>query len=199
VAKSEVTLKWIKYSLAQKSVKINEDSAIPIVNVTLLQEIITDYKYMNMTRTLLLTLYTTTIIGCTSGRDKTVNIFIPMNYTGWVNIVFNDSSSVQKPLEFDNGCVYLITGNPGNYRVKTDIFDKGPFEMNFFYYNTDTVFKLSWLGYPKKNIFFERTIGNRYNKNFAPSILAYSFYVSKDLLIDSNMSVENVPENKLLH
>ena len=121
-----------------------------------------------------------------------------MNYTGWVNIIFRDSSSPIEPLTFDNGYVYLITKDPQNFRVKSDMYAAGTYKMNYFYYNTDTVIKLSWQDFPKNNILFQRTVGSRDNNRYRPLILTYSFYVSKDPLDDTKVSVDMLPKNKIL-
>jgi hypothetical protein len=57
---------------------------------------------------------------------------------------------------------------------------------------------LSWLGYPKKNIFFEGTIGSKSKNTFRPSLYAFTFYVSKDALDDRGLSIDMLPKNKIL-
>jgi hypothetical protein len=136
---------------------------------------------------------------CSNAQDnRSIYIFIPMNYTGWVNIVFNDSSSSAEPLKFDNGYVYFITGDPQNFRVKSDIYTAGSYKMNYYYYNVDSTRELSWLDYPKNNILFQRTLGSTDNKIYRPHILTYSFYVSKEPLDDSKVSIDMLPKNKIL-
>lgn len=122
-----------------------------------------------------------------------------MNYTGWVNIIFNDTSSSIKPLAFNDGYVYLITNNPAEFRVRSDIFPPGKYDIYYYYYyNTDTITLLSWLGYPKKNIFFERTTGSKDNSKYRSSVLAFSFYVSRKPLDVDTLSVDKVPKNKIM-
>lgn len=136
---------------------------------------------------------------CSSAQsNNSVHIFIPMNYTGWVNLVFNDSSSVIEPLSFNNGYVYFITKDPQAFRLKSDKFRPGKYDMHYYYYNTDTTIELSWLGYPKKNIFFERTIGSKSKNTYRSSLYAFSFYVSKDPLDENVLSVDKLPKNKIL-
>jgi len=103
-----------------------------------------------------------------------------------------------EPLTFDNGYVYLLTKNPQEFKVKSDIFPSGKFEMNYYYYNTDTIIKLGWLDYPKRNIFFERTIGSREKNQYRSSLHAFSFYVSKEPLNVNELSVDMLPKNKIL-
>lgn len=140
------------------------------------------------------------LYGCSNAQDKkSVHIFIPMNYTGWVNIISNDTSSSIEPLTFNNGYVYLINKNPEAFKIKSSIFPFGKYEMNFYYYNTDTCVKLSWLSYPKRNIFFQRDIEKTVsNKKGASLLQAFSFYVSKDPLNIDGLSVDNLPKNKIL-
>ena len=139
------------------------------------------------------------LCGCSNAQDsRSISIFIPMNYTGWVNIIFRDSSSSIEPLTFENGYVYLITKDPQNFRVKSDIYSAGSYSMNYYYYNTDTIVKLSWQDYPKNNILFQRTIGSRDKNHYTPLILTYSFYVSKEALDDSKLSLDMLPKNKIL-
>ena len=121
-----------------------------------------------------------------------------MNYTGWVNIVFNDSNSSIEPLTFNNGYVCLITGNPEAFKVKGDKFPPGKYDMHYYYYNTDTTMELSWLGYPKRNIFFEQTIGSKAKNKYRSSLYAFSFYVSKEPLDVNGLSVDNLQKNKIL-
>lgn len=136
---------------------------------------------------------------CTQAQSSnSIHIFIPMNYTGWVNLIFNDSSSSIEPLVFKNGYVYLITKDPQFFRLKSDKFSPGKHDMHYYYYNTDTTVELSWLGYPKKNIFFERTIGSKSKNPYRSSLYAFSFYVSKEPLNQNGLSSDMLPKNKVL-
>ena len=140
-----------------------------------------------------------TMCGCSNAHDdRTICIFIPMNYTGWVNIVFRDSASSVEPLTFDNGYVYFITKDPQDFRVKSDMYAPGKYSVNYYYYNTDTTIKLSCLDYPKNNILYERTIGSRDYSRVHHTMLSYSFYVSKEPLDDSKVSIDMLPKNSIL-
>lgn len=137
--------------------------------------------------------------GCSNTQDnRRICIFIPINYTGWVNIIFKDSSSSAEPLTFDNGYVYFITGDPQNFRVKNDIYPAGSYKMNYYYYNVDTTIELSWQNDPKNNILFPRTIGSTDNKQYRPHILTYTFYVSQEPLDDGKLSIDMLPKNKVM-
>lgn len=152
-----------------------------------------------MVKTLIVVCVTFLLFGCSNAQTKnSVHIFIPMNYTGWVNLIFNDSSSTIKPLTFNNGYVYFITKDPQAFRLKSDNFPPGKYDMHYYYYNTDTTIELSWLGYPKKNIFFERTIGSKLTNAYRSPLYAFSFYVSSEPLDESGLSVDRLPKNKIL-
>lgn len=152
-----------------------------------------------MKRTLMIALIVFLFTCCSySQRSNSVHIFIPMNYTGWVNLIFNDSTSVVEPLIFDNGYVYFITKDPQAFRLKNDKFPPGHYDMHYYYYNTDTTIELSCLGYPKKNIFFEGTIGSKSKNTYRSSLYAFTFYVSKDALNEEGLSMDMLPKNKLL-
>ncbi|GAA3953638.1 hypothetical protein GO495_31485 [Chitinophaga oryziterrae] len=152
-----------------------------------------------MTRLIIVLFFIPFFLCCSDrGSNQSVNIYIPLNYTGWVNIIFNDSSnnSIQ-PLSFNNGYVYLITKDPQFFKVKTNEFPAGKYDMNCYYYNTDTIIKLSWGGFPKTNVIFERTIGSSGYNKYRPSINTFSFYVSKEPLTVNGLSEEMLPKNKI--
>lgn len=152
-----------------------------------------------MIRIFIITCFFYVLFGCSPTETKNkLYIFIPMNYTGWVNIIFNDTSSFISPIVFKDGYVYLITKDPAEYRVRNDIFISGKYDIYYYYYNTDTLTLLSWTGYPKRNIFFERTIGIQDNTKYTNSLLAFSFYVSLNPLGVDTLSVDKVPKNKIM-
>jgi hypothetical protein len=123
-----------------------------------------------------------------------------MNYTGWVNLVFNDSSSSIEPLTFNNGYVYFITKDPQAFRLKSDKFPPGHYDMHYYYYyySADTTIELSWLDYPKKNIFFEGTIGSKSKNAYRSSLYSFTFYVSKEPLDENVLSIDILPKNRIL-
>jgi hypothetical protein len=131
-------------------------------------------------------------------KENSVHIYIPMNYTGWVNLIFNDSSSSIEPLKFENGYVYLITKDPQVFRLKGGDFPSGKYDMHYYYYNTDTTIELCWAGYPKQNIFFEGRIGSKSKNGYRASLYAFSFYVSRQPLDVDGLSRDNLPMNKIL-
>jgi hypothetical protein len=134
---------------------------------------------------------------CSNAQNgDNIHIFIPINYTGWVNIVFNDSTSSAEPLKFSDGYVFLITGNPTDFKIKSEEFPPGRYNMYYYYYSLDTTIKLSWLGYPKKNIFFEGTI--ELNNGRIPRMSTFTFYVSKEPLNINGLSRDDLEKNKIL-
>jgi hypothetical protein len=140
------------------------------------------------------------LYSCSNGQDiKTMYIYIPMNYTGWVNIVFGDTSATNEALTFKDGYVYFITKDPESFHVKGDIHSDGRYKTIYCYYNTDTTIRLSSNDYPKNNILYPRILGSRDYKRVHPySLLAYSFYVNKEALDDSKVTIDMLPKNKIL-
>lgn len=136
---------------------------------------------------------------CSFQSEKSIHIYIPMNYTGWVNIIFNEANSVDKPLTFNDGYVYFITKDPQLFKVKDDKFPSGKYDMHYYYYDKDTVIELRWLDYPKKNIFFERTIGSKDTNSYRSSLYTFTFYVSKEPLDVDGLSVDKLPKNGILN
>ena len=144
-------------------------------------------------RKILLLFYIICITGCTFSQSrKDLHILIPMNYTGWVNMLFNATNSNYEPFTFDNGYVFFITKSPNNFLIKTDIFSPGKYNMNYYYYNDTNLIKLSSLGYPNRNIFFEEKIQN---SKMGKSTIIYSFYVSKIPIGIDTLSKNKLPEN----
>ncbi|MBC7388110.1 MAG: hypothetical protein H7329_02770 [Opitutaceae bacterium] len=134
-----------------------------------------------------------------SKNDNNIYIFIPINYTGWVNLIFNDSSiNAIEPLAFNRNYIYLITKNPQAFRLKGDKFPPGKYDIHYYYYNTDTTIKLIWAGYPKQNIFFERTIGSKSTNKYRSPLYSFSFFVSKEPLSVIGLSIDILPKNKIL-
>lgn len=129
-----------------------------------------------------------------SSRNNRVYFYIPKDYTGWVNII-SDSSSKNNEMDFDNGRVYIVSNPAHSYRVKENEMLENRYEFLYYYYDTNGVHKLKSNEYPYQNIFFERNIKFDDGENL---VEAFSFYVSKDSLKASLMSLEDVPKNPLL-
>lgn len=128
-----------------------------------------------------------------SQDEKKLYYLIPKDYTGWVNIIYDDSSSVYEPFMFKDGYVYIISGNPVEFKVKTKRHPTGWYEIEYFYYGKDGLSKLCSDCYPKSNIFFEATLGS-ISEGFITS-----FYVSKDSLIIDGLSRDDLPNNPKDH
>lgn len=153
----------------------------------------------NMAKPLIASFLLFLFTGCSKAQtDNSIHIYIPIDYTGWVNLIFNDRASTIEPLTFQNGYVYLISKDPQAFRIKSDKFPSGKYDMHYYYYNTDTTIELSWLGYPKKNIFFEGTIGGKSKNQYRSSTYTHTFYVSKELLDEGSLSIDKLPKNKIL-
>lgn len=124
-----------------------------------------------------------------SRDEKKLFYLIPKDYTGWVNIIYDDPSSGHEPFTFKNGYVYIISGNPAEFKVKTKHHPTGWYDIEYFYYDNNGISKLCSNCYPKANIFFETTIGS-ITKGFITS-----FYVSKDSLLIDGLSHDDLPTN----
>lgn len=75
-------------------------------------------------------------------KVKTMNIYIPMNYHGWVAIVFNIDSGHYAKKKSNNEINYFVVDKPCFFPVKNDIYDEGYYNVNVYYYNSKDTFKL---------------------------------------------------------
>lgn len=140
------------------------------------------------------------ILGCNfSSKESRTFFFIPNNYTGWVNIIFEDSSSKSISLDLDNNFIFLINKNPEKFSVKTMALPSGKYIDTYYYYDSDTSYKLKELDYPKNNVFFSRftTLQKKNSHGLFETKIIYSFYVSSIALNIDSISIDNLPENRL--
>ncbi|OJW31011.1 MAG: hypothetical protein BGO54_07565 [Sphingobacteriales bacterium 46-32] len=138
------------------------------------------------------------MISCTTAQnDRGIYIFIPEDYTGWVNIKFNDTSSSNDPILISESYLFFISDDPANFSVKSDKFEEGRWTFNYYYYSPKRIKKLDWLGYPQRNIFFEGTIGNKKRQLKEGRRYAFSFYVSKEKMQIDGLSMDNIPRNPI--
>lgn len=139
------------------------------------------------------------LLNSCSNDYKTV-FYIPYNYTGWVNIRFEDSLSTNTIEERLNVFTFFIDRDPENFSVKSKLIPRGFYEHIFYYYNNKTLIKLQSVGYPLNNIFFNNfiTIHEYDSLNQFKNVTFYSFYVSKTLLNSDSVSIEKLPKNPIL-
>lgn len=138
---------------------------------------------------------------CTLSQQKRhTHFFIPKDYTGWVNVVFDDSSSANELLSFSDGFVFMINKNPAEFSVRSKVIPDGRYIDHFYYHNLDTVIRLKELDYPKNNVFFGRFIikQEKDKKDKFKDKHIYSFYVSKELLDTDSLSIDKLPKNKFV-
>lgn len=149
---------------------------------------------------LLLSIYCFAFLGCMNkDNSPKVYFYIPKDYTGWVNIIFEDPSSSNDPIIEDKNYVYFINKTPEKFTVRSKPFPQGSYKESYFYYNTDTSIKLKDVDYPGNNIFFTGfvIIHGDEKRELRPKTV-YSFYVSKVLLNMDSLSVDKFPKNQLL-
>lgn len=142
-----------------------------------------------------------TIIGCNfSQKESKTFFFVPNNYTGWVNIVFEDSSSKSISLDLDNNFVFLINKNPEEFSVNAKALPDGRYIDSYYYYDIDTSYRLRELDYPRNNVFFSRfiTFQKKNSHGIIENKTAYSFYVSSIPLNIDSISIDKLPQNRLL-
>jgi hypothetical protein len=138
---------------------------------------------------------------CTLSQEMhKAHFFIPKDYTGWVNIIFDDSTSSNEQFTFSDEIVFLINKNPEEFRVRSKVIPSGKYSDNYYYYNLDTVMHLKELDYPMNNIFFSQFIilHEIDEKGKMKAKPVYSFYVSKELLNVDSLSVDRLPKNRIL-
>lgn len=113
-----------------------------------------------------------------------MHVFIPMHYTGWVNILYNQETASNQPLLFDNGYVFMITGNPAEFKVSASIYPEGWYENHYYYYAKDTLLEIKL-----EHILFKQ-VGqtNMHTKDGKP-LYATSFYIAKEGETESNLRV----------
>lgn len=157
-------------------------------------------NYNKMLLKKLLTLFCICFFVSCSHNYKT-EFYIPNNYTGWVNIRFDDTLSTNSIKKTSNEFRFFITKDPINYSVKSKLIPKGFYEHSFYYYNNKSFNKLQSMGYPLNNIFFNSFINlHEYDiHNHLKNITYYSFYVSKNLLNSDTVTIEKLPKNPLLN
>lgn len=138
---------------------------------------------------------------CCQGQQKrALHFLIPKNYTGWVNIIFSDSNSVNNPFLFSDGAIYIINGNPANYGTRDNAFISGQYVESYFYYDIDSLIPLKYMEYPLKNVFFPRFINLKKwdRKGLTESKSVFTFYVSSKMINIDEVSIDKLPKNPIL-
>lgn len=136
------------------------------------------------------------LVGCTQSKKQ---IFIvPANYSGWVNIVFEEANSKNEAIEFDGGEIYVITGNPEKFSIKSQMFTPGSYETYIYSVSGDSITELSWNGFPYKQV--ELAGSRNQNGNVKTGLVknpTFSFYVSAQLKHRDSLYLDKLPENAL--
>src|SRR5215217_4429001 len=80
---------------------------------------------------------------CSCGAQEFhANYFIPKGYTGFVNIIFNDSASHNKVIKNGKTYTYFITGDPKRFSVSSKEPESGNYTESNFYYSSDTLLEI---------------------------------------------------------
>jgi hypothetical protein len=70
------------------------------------------------------------------------NYFIPKGYTGFVNIIFNDSASHNKVIKNGNTYTYFITGDPKRFSISSKEPESSNYVESYFYYSIDSLLEI---------------------------------------------------------
>ena len=116
---------------------------------------------------------------------------IPMNYTGWVNIIYKENSATNNSLDFDNGHVYFITGNPSDFKINyNESLEKWYEKESYYYYSEKKIEKI-----PKNRVYAFGTLGDGRN-DMNNNIIATTFYIIPLNKIEG-FDPDNKPENPI--
>jgi hypothetical protein len=77
-------------------------------------------------------------------KTRTLHVFIPEGYTGWVDLQFGVDSSKNHMLNSgdDMYVIFLSGNNLKNYKIKEKNFPGGPYNEYFYYYSKDTLYQI---------------------------------------------------------
>jgi hypothetical protein len=114
------------------------------------------------------------ISSCKQNTWKTI-YFIPRGYKGWVNIVYTNTAKSVQPFRFNDGYVYMITGDPSDFKISYDQSLDKWHETNYYYYDKDSITNIN------NKIYLETTLGSPGNStDVKQKINAYSFFISDE-------------------
>lgn len=126
------------------------------------------------------------ISSCKQDTYKTI-YFIPRGYKGWVNIIYTDTAKSVQPFRFNDGYVYMIVGDPSDFKIPYDHSLDKWHETDYYYYDKDSITKIN------NKIYFNTTLGSPGNStDVKQKINAYSFFISDETKFNKD------PENPIL-
>ena len=106
-------------------------------------------------------------------NDNKIIYFIPKGYKGWVNIIYTDTAKSVQPFRFNNGYVYMITGDPSDFKIAYDKSFGDWYEIDYYYYDKNSIIEIN------NKIHFDETIGSPGNSGGPKhTVDAYSFFIS---------------------
>jgi hypothetical protein len=120
------------------------------------------------------------ISSCIKDTKKTIYL-IPRGYKGWVNIVYIDTAKSLQPFHFNDGYVYMITGDPSNFRIAYDQSLGNWYVIDYYYYDKDSITNIN------DKIYFGTTLGSPgMSTDVKQKINASSFFIGDETEYDKD-------------
>ena len=114
-------------------------------------------------------------------NHKKIIYFIPKGYKGWVNIDYTDTAKSVQPFRFTDGYVYMITGDPSDFKIPSDQSLGNWYEMDYYYYDKDSITNIN------DKIYFSTTLGSPgMSTDVKQKINASSFFIGDEAEYDKH-------------
>jgi len=119
------------------------------------------------------------ILSCKHDTKKI--FFIPKGYKGWVNIVYTDTAKSMQPFRFNDGYVYMITGDPSDFKIPYDQSLGNWSLIDYYYYDKDSITNIN------DKIYFGTTLGSPgISTDVKQKINASSFFIGDETEYDKD-------------
>lgn len=81
-------------------------------------------------------------VGCRE-KNRTIHIFIPESYEGWVDMHFGVDSSENRMIQSnDDMYVIFLHGNLEKFTIKDKVYPGGPYDINYYFFSKDTLYEI---------------------------------------------------------